>query len=417
MPNRLAHPAAPPTVTHSAPSAPPTTVSDKTVDVTPDGPHLSVVWRDEPTGARGYLVVDRLRRGVASGGLRMRAGCTLAEVTDLAALMTLKEALVRSPDDRYQPFGGAKGGIDFDPRDPAAQDVLNRYIAAMRPLIATRWALGEDLGLHQSDIDAAVTAAGLRSSVQAALPFVPDGAGTGLRRLAEAFAAEVDGIGLGDLVGGFGVAQAVLAVLADRGEPAAGRTAFVQGFGSMGGATARYLARAGIRVVGVCDAEGVVASADGLDVERLLATRTADGRIDRSALRPGDVVLSGAHWLAVDCDVLVTAAVSYAVDEGNADAVRARYLVEAANASVTAAAERRLLARGVLVLPDFLANCAANSWWWWTLFGDVEPTPASAFGRIGRTMRELCGQVLAGARAESVAPREIARRIAEANAR
>lgn len=80
---------------------------------------LEIVWTDEVTGRRGYLVIDRLVRGAASGGLRMREGCSLDEVRDLARGMTLKEAIVYRPDDRYVPFGGGKGGIDCSRTIPA----------------------------------------------------------------------------------------------------------------------------------------------------------------------------------------------------------------------------------------------------------------------------------------------------------
>ncbi|MFE6738002.1 Glu/Leu/Phe/Val dehydrogenase dimerization domain-containing protein [Streptomyces tubercidicus] len=378
-------------------------------------PYLSAVWTDEVTGARGYLVVDRLLRGVGSGGLRMRAGCTLAEVTDLAKLMTLKEALVHCPQDRYRPFGGAKGGIDFDPHHPQAQEVLARYVAAMRPLIENHWAAGEDLGLRQADIDVAVARAGLRSSIQAALPHVPDGEAAGLDRLARAFAVDVAGVGLGDLVGGYGVAEAVLSALEHRGETPERQSAVVQGFGAMGGAAARYLAAAGVRVVGIADEDGVVTNPAGLDVERLLRTRTPDGRIVRAELSCGDAAHPPEDWLSVPCDVLVTAAVSYAIDESNQGRVQARYVVEAANASVVSAAETQLLQRGITVVPDFLANSAANSWWWWTLFGDIEPTEQGAFGRIGATMRTLCADTLSRAGATGRSPRQVARALAERN--
>ncbi|MER8000609.1 Glu/Leu/Phe/Val dehydrogenase dimerization domain-containing protein [Streptomyces sp. NPDC095613] len=376
-------------------------------------PFLQLTWSDEETGAQGYLVIDRLLRGVASGGLRMRPGCTPAEVTELARTMTLKEALVHQPGDRYQPFGGAKGGIDFDPADPAAPGVLARFLAAVSPLIETYWAAGEDLGTRQEAIDEAVTAAGLRSCVQPALRHVPDGPEAGLRRLDDAFAVRVEGLGLGDTVGGYGVAQAVLATLAEHDEDPAGRTAVVQGFGSMGGAAARYLARAGLRVVAVVDRAGAVADPDGLNVEALLAGRSADGLIDRDRLSPGARLLRRARWLSVASDVLVTAATSYAVDDENEPDVRCRYLVEAANVSVLPSAEKALLDRGVVVVPDFLANFAANSWWWWTLFGDVGADAGEALAKIDKTVWRLVEDVFAEVRATGMSPRQVATRIAE----
>ncbi|MCC9185752.1 Glu/Leu/Phe/Val dehydrogenase dimerization domain-containing protein [Mycolicibacterium mageritense] len=104
--------------------------------------YFEVTWTDPVTDAKGYLVIDRLVRGISSGGLRMRAGCTLAEVRGLAQGMTLKEAMHYEEGARYVPLGGAKGGIDFDPYSADAEQVLFRYLAAMKPLIEQRWTMG-----------------------------------------------------------------------------------------------------------------------------------------------------------------------------------------------------------------------------------------------------------------------------------
>jgi glutamate dehydrogenase (NAD(P)+) len=237
----------------------------------------------------------------------------------------------------------------------------------------------------------------------------------GLGRVKAGFAELVDGISLADLVGGYGVATCALAAVPSP----LGLRAVVQGFGSMGGATARYLARAGVLVVGIADADGLVTNPAGLDVERLLATRDSFGRLDRSALRPSDFwhpPSSGGDWLEVDCDILVPAAVSYAVSASNVDRVRARWIVEAANVATTPDAEAALFERGVLVVPDFVANVATNAWWWWTLFGDIPPTAEAAFGKISAVLGGLTRDVLDQAAADGVTPRAAAHAIAAARA-
>ncbi|MFD0149979.1 Glu/Leu/Phe/Val dehydrogenase dimerization domain-containing protein [Streptomyces sp. NPDC055721] len=370
-------------------------------------PLLSVDWTDHVTGRRGHLVVDRLVRGVASGGLRMREGCTAAEVAGLARGMTMKEALHYDPEARYVPLGGAKGGIDCDPRSPEAYGVLVRYLRAMRPYIERFWTTGEDLGLTQDLVDRAAAEAGLVSSVQAVYPLLDDEA-TARKRLADAFAIEVDGIGLDELVGGLGVAESVLVALDRAGRAHAGTRVSVQGLGTMGGATARFLARAGLRIVAVADVRGTIVNPDGLDVEALLAARDAHGTVDRSALRPGDREEPRDAWLAVDADVLVPAAVSYAIDAANQGRITARWIAEAANMPVLPEAEEALAARGVTVLPDVVVNSCTNAWWWWTLFGDIEADAGQAFERVRRSMRELVGGLLDRAEADGTSPRAAA---------
>ncbi|MFD7389722.1 Glu/Leu/Phe/Val dehydrogenase dimerization domain-containing protein [Streptomyces sp. NPDC059852] len=374
-------------------------------------PFLSLTWTDHVTGRQGFLVVDRLVRGVSSGGLRMRPGCTLEEIAGLAAGMTLKEALHYDPDARYVPLGGAKGGIDCDPRDPQAYGLLVRYLRAMRPYVETLWTTGEDLGLSQDVVDRAAREAGLVSSVQAVYPLLDDEAAA-RRRLAEAFAVDVDGIGLDELVGGCGVAESVLTALDRAGVPRWRTRVALQGLGTMGGATARFLARAGLTVVAVADIKGTVANPAGLDVEALLAARDGHGTVDRAALRPGDRELPGDAWLSTEAEVLVPAAVSYAVDTANQDRISARWIAEAANMPVRPEAELLLTARGVTVLPDVVVNSATNAWWWWTLFGDIGPDADEAFAHTRRAMRALTDRTLARAEADGTTPRAAAHALA-----
>ncbi|MGW6137432.1 Glu/Leu/Phe/Val dehydrogenase dimerization domain-containing protein [Streptomyces sp. NPDC055140] len=376
----------------------------------PATPLMSLTWTDHVTGRHGYLVVDRLVRGVSSGGLRMRQGCTLDEVAGLARGMTMKEALHYNPQGRYIPLGGAKGGIDCDPQDPEAYGVLVRYLRAMRPYIESFWTTGEDLGLTQDLVDRAAEEAGLVSSIQAVYPLLDDEAAA-RRRLADAFAVDVDGIGLDELVGGCGVAESVLATLDRAGVPYEGTRVSVQGLGTMGGATARFLARAGLRVVAVADVKGTVANPEGLDVDALLAARDAYGTVDRSALREGDRELPGDAWLSADAEVLVPAAVSYAVDAANQEQITARWIVEAANMPVLPAAEELLALRGITVLPDVVVNSGTNAWWWWTLFGDIEANADEAFAYTRRSMRALIDQMLARAEADGTTPRAAAHAI------
>jgi glutamate dehydrogenase (NAD(P)+) len=376
-------------------------------------PLLEITWTDPVTGRRGYVVIDSLVRGIASGGLRLRAGCTLDEVRGLARGMARKEALVYDPADRYLPLGGAKGGVDVDPHDPAAPAVLRRFLTAVLPVLREQWNTGEDFGLRQEVIDAIAAELGLASTIEPAFARVDDPAAA-RRRLAEAFAVTVDGIPLADLVGGYGVAEAALAVAERSGIEAEGATAVVQGFGSIGGAAARYLARAGVRVVAVADRDGLLADPDGLDVEALLAARDGFGVIDRA--RVGAERGDRDGWLDVPADLLVPAAMSYVIGGADAGRIKARIVVEGANLPTLPGAEAALTARGVPVVPDFLANVMTNAWWWWVVFGDIEPTADASFAKISTTMRRLVTAVGDDAARTGATLRAAALALAERNA-
>lgn len=189
----------------------------------------------------------------------------------------------------------------------------------------------------------------------------------------------------------------------------------VQGFGSMGGSSARYLSRLGILVVGVVDAKGVIFNPDGLDVERLLHNRSEYGEISRSALWSSDRELPLEDWLSVEAEVLVPATISYAITEDNCDQVNAKFIAEAANSPITPKAEERLLERGVVVIPDFIANAGAVGWAWWTLFGDITVDPQDAFDKLSKEMRPVVGELMRVWASGGDSPRRTAKELAQRN--
>jgi glutamate dehydrogenase (NAD(P)+) len=371
-------------------------------------PFLRVTWTDSATGVRGYVVIDRLVGSIATGGTRMRSGCTLEEVEDLARGMSYKTGVLNLP------VGGAKGGIDYDPFSEDAREILSRFVKAVRPLLDQYWVTAEDLGVPQPLLDAVFHEVGLGMSLHAALVRSADPDRT-LERVREAFITDVEGIPMPDVIGGFGVAEAVCAAIEVLGWAREETRAMVQGFGSMGGSSARYLECRGVRVVGVADANGVIFNSDGLDVERLLRARTEYGEIDRSAIGPADVELSLEEWLSVDAEVLVPAAVSYAITPENCDRVTAKVIVEAANVPITEEAEQRLLERNIAVIPDFIANAGAVGWAWWTLFGDVSAEPQDSFDKLSSEMRSVVGELMESWKSGEGSPRRIAKEMAERN--
>src|SRR6202161_330240 len=219
-------------------------------------PMLRIEWTDPVTSRKGYAVIDRLVGGIAGGGTRVRSGLTLAEVERLARTMSYKCGAMNLAS------GGAKGGIDCDPHSPEMRDMLTRFVTAMTPLLDTYWATAEDYGITQSELDSVFKDVGLGMSVHAAL-----------KKIGDEDAAMDRG------------AEAAVAAMPQLGLTAGSTRAVVQGFGSMGGASARYLGRLGVKVVGIIDGNGCIVNQDGLDVEALLSARNELGEVDRTALR------------------------------------------------------------------------------------------------------------------------------------
>jgi len=371
-------------------------------------PMLRVEWTDPVTSRKGYVVIDRLVRQIAGGGTRVRAGLTQDEIERLAKTMTYKCGAMNLA------AGGAKGGIDCDPHDPGMRDMLVRFVSAMRPLLDSYWATAEDMGISQEELDSVFAEVGLGMSVNAALKATGDPAAA-TDRVRRGLAVQVDGIGLADAIGGYGVAEAAVAAASHLGLALGEATAVIQGFGSMGGATGRYLHQHGVRVVGVVDVNGAIVNPDGLDVEALLASRDSHAEVDRKALRPADTEMPRDEWLSIPADIIVPAAVPDVLRSDNADQVGAKLVVEAANIPSTLEAQELLHERGVVVVPDFVANSGANSWWWWTMSGEIGADAEQAFKRVGEAMRDTVTRMLDYSRAHGVLPRVAAARIAEEN--
>ena len=364
-------------------------------------PRLRVIWTDPITGRKGYAVIDRMVNGLAGGGTRMRSGVTLDEVERLARTMSYKNGAFNLPG------GGAKGGIDIDPQDPEARGMLSRYVRAMTPLYRGGWGTAEDLGVTQELLSEVFAEQGVGLTVQAMLDRSGDAEAAG-RRVTRGLAIKVEGIGLADCIGGYGVAEAAAAAAEHKGWDLKGMRAVVQGFGSMGGSSARYLARHGVKVVGVVDVKGVITNPDGLAVERLLSSRSALGEVDRKALDPEDKQGQRESWLDIDADILVPAAVADVLTADNADKVKARLVVEAANIPTTEEAQKKLYERGVVVIPDYVANGGANAWWWWTLLGEIEADADQSFSKVRTVMRATVKGLLERADMQHISPREAA---------
>ncbi|MCD2114668.1 glutamate dehydrogenase [Rhodococcus rhodochrous] len=379
------------------------------VDTRRDEPFMRLTWTDPETGAHGYLVVHTLVGDLATGGTRMRAGCTMSEVEDLARGMAAKTAVFDLP------VGGAKGGVDFDPKDPRAVDVLQRFCQAMRPWLNAHWVTAEDLGVPQHLLDEVFERLGLHQSFHAAISRAADPAIT-LGRVRTSLNAPVDGgFLLGDVIGGYGVAQACIATAnAYRWVPAE-TTVAIQGIGTMGGGAAWYLHEAGMRVTAVADAAGTLYCADGLDIPELLDLRDEYGEIDRSRVPSHVEQLPRDAVIGIPADIFVPAAISYAITAENVGRVAGRVVIEAANSATTPDAEAVLTGRGIPVIPDFVANAGAVAWAWWVLLGWVGTDPEDSFQRLRSEMLTKITLLVERWALDRVPPRQTARELGATN--
>jgi glutamate dehydrogenase (NAD(P)+) len=285
----------------------------------------------------GFRVQHNNARGPMKGGLRYHPDVDIDEARALASLMTWKTALVDIP------YGGAKGGIDVDPRSLRKNEVeriTRTLVERIHPFIGPN----EDIPAPDVNTDAQVMAWILDeyAKFKGFTPAVVTGK-----------PLELGGSPGRTSATGRGVAAIADRAATDHGIAMDGATVAVQGFGNVGSWSARFLAELGARVVAVSDVEGGVHDPAGLDVERL--ARIVEGGDSVVALEGADRI-SNAELLTMDVDILVPAALGGVINDSNAGAIAASLVVEGANAPTTPAADEVLAERGITVVPDILAN-------------------------------------------------------------
>ena len=298
----------------------------------------------------GHRVQHNGARGPTKGGVRYHPTVDLHEVRGLATLMTWKTALLDLP------FGGAKGGVSVDARGLSKRE-LERLTRKFTERIAI--ALGPYRDIPAPDMGTnAQTMAWMLDEYSQKKGYSP---------------AVVTGkpVSLGGSLGreeatGRGVMISMREAARDLGFPWEGATAAIQGFGNVGSHLAESLVLEGVKVIAVTDAEGGVHNASGLDIAALLAYTKQHRTV--SGFKGADAITNDQLW-RIPCDFMIPAALgSVITKEDNASELQCRMLVEAANAPTTPIADKILGERGIVVLPDFLANAGGVvvSYFEWT---------------------------------------------------
>jgi glutamate dehydrogenase (NAD(P)+) len=359
------------------------------------GPEKIVVVSHRRTGMKGVLVIDNTARGTGKGGTRMSPHVTVGEVARLARVMTWKWAGV----DLF--YGGAKAGIVADPASRDKEAILRAFARALSNEVPREYVMGLDMGLTESD--AAI--------VQDEL---------GDRGAAVGTPEHLGGVAYDKLgVTGYGIAEATDAAAQRQGLPLAGARVAIQGFGAVGSAAARRFAELGATVVAVSTAHGALHDPSGLDVDDLLAAREEHGDHFVSHLSRGTTLASGAE-LAVDCEILVPAALQDVIDHTTAHEIKAGLVVEGANLPTSPEAQGILDRRGITVLPDFVANAGgvvAAAFAMDARYSGFRPDTAAIFETISTRLRANAVTVLDEAERRAVTPHTAGRALAEQRVR
>ncbi|MCC5946934.1 MAG: Glu/Leu/Phe/Val dehydrogenase [Nitriliruptoraceae bacterium] len=285
----------------------------------------------------GYRVAHSTARGPAKGGTRFHPEVTPEEVAGLATLMSVKTALMDLP------LGGGKGGVTIDPKELSELELESLTRSYTRAIAGN---IGPDRDVPAPDVNTSERHMDWIADEYARIVGRPSPAVVTGKSLPA-------GGSLGRDTATAAGCRAVILESAERlGLPSDARVV-VQGFGNAGAHLARMLQADGLRVVGLSDSRGAVHHPQGLDVVAVSATKRVHGSVVH---HPGVELVSPRDLLALDCEILVPAALEGVIERPEAEAVRARLIAEAANGPCTPEADEVLVDRGITIVPDVLAS-------------------------------------------------------------
>jgi glutamate dehydrogenase (NAD(P)+) len=283
---------------------------------------------DEGTKLRGYLAIDSVISGCSYGGIRMVPDLSPDSLVRVARVMTLKHGFLGLP------FGAAKAGIVADPEMPLAEkrELLKSFGAGLRPLLQTRvYIPSEDMGVTNDDVRFMLIANGVRVR----LPSLTFSSG---------------------FYAGLTVVIAALKVAERIGLELNRASVAIEGFGRVGSSAAEAFWRRGVKVVAVSTSHGAIYAREGLDIGELIQlNKQASSQFVK--LLPKKQQIDKSSVVEIGADIFSPCAQPYSITSDNASSVTAKIISPGANAPITAEAGQILYQKGILSIPDFVANC------------------------------------------------------------
>jgi glutamate dehydrogenase len=276
--------------------------------------------------------------GPTKGGIRFHPGVNIDEVKALSMWMSLKSSILGLP------FGGGKGGIIVDPKllsERELEELSRSYIRALTPII------GPEKDIPAPDVNTNPQIMGwMLDEYDKLRGYNVPGFITGKPIVLGGSQGRVEATGRGVVITIVEAAKRIRL-------PLRGATAAIQGFGNVGGVTAKFLHEMGVKVVGITDSNGGVFAQNGLDIPRLLEYAQANKTISDF---PGLTKLENDRLFSLPVDILVPAALENQITEITAPEIKAKIVAEAANGPTTPEGDRILDEKGVFIIPDILCN-------------------------------------------------------------
>ncbi|MEW6109935.1 MAG: Glu/Leu/Phe/Val dehydrogenase [Nitrospirota bacterium] len=342
------------------------------------GPQKVLHLYSSKNNFKALVVVDNTALGPSIGGVRVSPSVNLTEVTRLARTMTLKNSIAGLP------HGGGKAGIISDPKNPDIEHLFRIFARQIKEL--HDYIPGPDMGSNEK-----------------AMAWVYDEIGR-----AVGLPEEIGGIPLDKLgATGFGIAECAEVSCPFAGIKLKDSKVAIQGFGSVGKAAARFLSGKGAVIVAASDTGGAIYNPEGLDIKGLIETKESGESVVN--YKKGSIKKS-EDLFSLDCDILVPAATPDVINRDNVDSIKAKLILQGANIPATEEAEDILHNKGVLSVPDFIANAGG------VIMAAMEyakKTEKDSFEAIATRIRTNTRLILEKSGREKIMPRKAAVEIAK----
>lgn len=364
------------------------------------GPEYIIETYDRKLKYQGILVIDNLALGVGKGGIRMMPDLSVEEIWRLARAMTFKNALADLP------FGGAKAGIILDPQKVSLKkkrEIIESFARALKPFCPKYYIVGPDINTGEKEMEWFAKAIG---DWQAAT-------GKPANVCIKLFDDKRERCGIPHEFGstGFGVAQATKVAADFLGQDIKKSTAAIAGFGNVGSFAFKFLQEMGVKIVAVSDIEGTIFNQEGLEYNRLMKLKS-QGKSVINYSPAKRIAREAIYQLPVD--ILIPAATSDVIGEKNYHYLKAKIIVEGANIPIKEEYEEKLHQKGILIVPDIVANAGGVI----SSFAEYKGYhPKKMFEIVKKKIVEMTKLVLEESKKKKLSPRKMAKEIAQKRVR
>ena len=368
-------------------------------------PEVVFEWKDSKTDAKGWIVINSLRGGAAAGGTRMHPNVTKEEVLALAKTMEVKFT-VSGP-----AIGGAKSGINFNPKDKRKKDVLDRWFTAAKPLLKSYYGTGGDMNIDEVEEVIPICR-------EKEIYFPLEGVINGhhkkndvekkhiINQLTEGVPLIVTSkeltpnqkkkYSVGDLITGYGVSESIIHYYNIYGGVLKGKKVIIQGWGNVAGAAAYYLAQAGAIIVGIIDINGGIINQNGynLDDIKLFLEKRTSNFLEAENMIPFEKI-NKEIW-SIGAEIFVPAAASRLVSkdqlttliENGLEVISAGANVPFADKEIFFGPISKFADKKLSVIPDFIANCGMARAFSYLMEDNIKISDKSIFKAVSNTIKE-----------------------------